>query len=123
MTTTGLLRCRFRSGVVTPMGGWLSAEASTRISFSTAWLCSRIFTRIRKAASRHALVGLVPVVSSPRFPSGPVLGGGVGYDFWVGSEVSKGAMARLIYAPLHDYERHTTDHISEPALLYTVTYH
>ena len=59
----------------------------------------------------------------PRFPSGPVLGGGVGYDFWVGSEVSMGVMARLTYAPLHDYERDTPYQIYEPALLYTVTYH
>lgn len=59
----------------------------------------------------------------PRFPSGPVLGGGVGYDFWVGSEVSMGAMARLTYAPLEDYERDKAYRIYEPALLYTVTYH
>ena len=54
-------------------------------------------------------------------PKGPVLGGGVGYDFWVGSEVSMGVMGRLTYAPLHDYESDDTDHFRELALLYTVT--
>lgn len=58
----------------------------------------------------------------PRFPNGPVLACGVGYDFWVASEVSMGVMARFTYAPLHDYERDTAYQVYEPALLYTVTY-
>jgi len=59
---------------------------------------------------------------TPKFHNGPVLAGGVGYDFWVGPEVSMGVMARLTYAPLHDYERETSSQIYEPSLLYTVTY-
>jgi hypothetical protein len=58
----------------------------------------------------------------PRFPNGPVFAGGVGYDFWVGPEVSMGVMGRLTYAPLHDYERDTAYRFHELALLYTVTY-
>ena len=33
-------------------------------------------------------------------PTGPVLGFGVGYDFWVASEFSIGPFARLIWAPM-----------------------
>jgi len=33
-------------------------------------------------------------------PSGVVLGGGVGYDFWVGSQWSLGVLARVLYAPM-----------------------
>jgi len=52
---------------------------------------------------------------------GFVLGGGVGYDFWVGPEVSMGVMARFNYAPFFSND-HNLDPMYEPALLYTVTY-
>lgn len=52
---------------------------------------------------------------------GFVLGCGVGYDFWVGSEVSMGVMARMSYAPFFT-DDHGLDPMYEPALLYTVTY-
>jgi hypothetical protein len=60
---------------------------------------------------------------APGVPTGPFFGCGVGYDYWVGSQVSMGVMARLTYAPLHDYQRDITYHFFEPVLLYTVTYH
>ena len=55
-------------------------------------------------------------------PKGLVLGVGVGYDYWVGPEVSMGVMARITYAPLHDGSDASYT-IYAPALLYTVTYH
>ena len=63
------------------------------------------------------------------FPTGPVLGVGVGYDYWVGSEVSMGVMARMTYAPLYEdnndanYSGDAHYTVYTPTLLYTVTYH
>jgi hypothetical protein len=55
-------------------------------------------------------------------PSGPVLGVGVGYDFWVGSQVSMGVMARFTYFAFYDNDDDNWSSLYEPALLYTVTY-
>jgi hypothetical protein len=55
-------------------------------------------------------------------PVGPVVGVGVGYDFWVGSQVSMGVMARLTYGVAYYRERDDWNSLYEPALLYTVTY-
>lgn len=58
-------------------------------------------------------------------PAGVMFGLGLGYDYWVGPQVSMGVMARLTWAPLHassaglDNASYTT---YAPALLYTVTY-
>jgi len=68
-------------------------------------------------------LGWAVLFPAPRFPHGPVFAAGVGYDFWVGPEVSMGVMARLTYAPLHDYERDTAYRMHEVAVLYTVSYH
>jgi hypothetical protein len=65
--------------------------------------------------------GFLFPLASASFPNGLVLGAGVGYDFWVGSEVSMGVMARLTYAPFHEGSDSYTTYA--PALLYTVTYH
>jgi hypothetical protein len=54
-------------------------------------------------------------------PHGLVLGVGVGYDFWVGPEVSMGVMARMTFAPLQDRDDDSYK-VYAPALLYTVTY-
>ena len=62
---------------------------------------------------------LFPLASSS-FPKGLVLGVGVGYDFWVGPEVSMGVMAHLTFAPLRERSESYTTYA--PALLYTVTY-
>jgi hypothetical protein len=58
---------------------------------------------------------------APAMPNGPVLAAGVGYDFWVGPEVSMGVMARLMYAPLHD-NRDDSYTMYTPTVVLTLTY-
>ena len=58
---------------------------------------------------------------APAMANGPVFAAGVGYDFWVGPEVSMGVMARLMYAPLHD-NRGDSYTMYTPTLVLTLTY-
>lgn len=55
-------------------------------------------------------------------PAGPVAGVGVGYDFWVGPEVSMGFMARFTCVVTYEKKHDNWNSLYEPALLYTVTY-
>lgn len=72
-------------------------------------------------------VGWAYILSPTEYPSGLALGVGVGYDFWVASEWSLGAMARFTYAPLTAEAVAARNRVPYPTfapeLLFTVTYH
>jgi hypothetical protein len=138
-------------GITTPLSLWSgytygAVAIGGGLTTDTAWYPTYTFRRAEEGdigGSGFSLFGLAlfaDIYASPKGgfhimpslgwgflfptpvgPNGLVLGVGVGYDFWVGSEVSMGVMTRLTFAPLHDDAGSYTTYA--PALLYTVTYH
>lgn len=135
-------------GVTTPLSLWIGSTKGAvafggGLTTDTAWVATYEFKRGDDTGEGFSLFGLAlfaDIYPDPKggfhimpslgwgflfpyfSPRGFVLGVGAGYDFWVGAEVSMGAMARLTYAPLHESSGASYT-IYTPALLYTVTYH
>lgn len=103
-------------------GGGISSE----FAYTHAWLMSvDLFADIYPdpKGGFHIMpsAGWGFLFPAPDPPKGIVLGVGVGYDYWVGAEVSMGVMARMTYGPLEDRDD-ASYKVYAPALLYTVTY-
>ena len=121
--------------ITTPVYLWSGATYGTvaygvginaEFAYTHAWLLGAalfadIYTDPKGGFHIMPTLGWGAMFPVPYPATGLVLGVGVGYDYWVGSEVSMGVMARMTYAPLQDSGESYT--LYAPSLLYTVTYH
>lgn len=129
----GYMTSSASNGFTTPASLWmggtngavaLGGGVSTEFAYTRSWLSSAAFFADIYPNPKGGLHIMPSVGWGLLFPNfearGLVVGVGVGYDYWVGPEVSMGVMARMTCGPLGGDSDFTS---YAPALLYTVTYH